>query len=166
MAAPQEGIGEDEFQVAAVQSTSQERLNVTKLLYAPPSERQATSFGVEQLLDRDLKEIIQYLLAKELPKCQERARCIVLQSLLYSLIDNVLYLTGPKKRGFGQVVVPQHYEISYWRRITMVPWEPTFLAIDCTKLWLPRGGGMVCTRTPTSSLKTALSVQSYRVEEE
>ena len=99
------------MQVAAVQSSNaRTELTVTELMDADPKENRSASFAMEQRQDTELKEVINYLSNKELPPEEEQARQLVLRSLAFSVVDDILYLVDPRKRGIGRAVVPKHLQ--------------------------------------------------------
>lgn len=92
--APQEGIGENEIQVAAVNSEPITSTDV--LLQAKPLVGTPTSFGEEQQKDPQLKDIIQFLNTDELPSDVKQAKKITAQQSMFAVVDNVLYYVDSK----------------------------------------------------------------------
>ena len=107
--APVTGIGEDEFQVAIVQSSSEDT-TISELLQRGGTLTQMESFPAEQRRDRQLVEIIDYIEKGDFPSCPERARQIVLLSPLYFLVDGALFLVDSKNKGCPRMhaAVPKH----------------------------------------------------------
>ena len=107
--APETGIGEDEFQVAMIQSSSKDA-TISELLQKGGILTQADSFSAEQRRDPRLIEIINYVEKGDLPPSPERARQVVMLSPLYSLINGTLFLVDSKNKGrpLMRAVVPKH----------------------------------------------------------
>lgn len=86
-------------------------LDVNTLLDSASDTRQApriVSFAEEQRKDPRLVELVQFLEHGKLPEQETRARKISLQSLLFTLVDRVLFFIDPKSGGRRRVVVPEH----------------------------------------------------------
>ena len=107
--APEEGIAEDEFQVAAI-TGDEHSLTVGNLLQSDPAATHSASFEVEQRRDPALMEIIQFLERGVLPEDQTRARKLALQRDSYAIVDGVLYHLDSKRGHQKQVVVPSHLQ--------------------------------------------------------
>ena len=108
--APPEGIGEDEVQIAIVQTEPQEKGggSIEELLQSSPVVADTSSFSGEQGKDPEVCDIIQYLQTGDLPADDVRARRIVLQGSQFALVDGILYFLDPKQRHRRRAVVPSH----------------------------------------------------------
>ena len=108
--APEEGIAEDEFQVAAIGSEdhSAGEMPIHTLLQSDPLSTQPSSFEDEQRKDPALVEVIRFLEDGVLPEDEARARKLVLQEELYTIVNNTLYHLDSKRGHQKQVVVPSH----------------------------------------------------------
>ena len=93
--APRQGIAEGETQVAVTRSDT-------------PVPEQSNTYALEQIKDPKLKEIIDYLEKKCLPDDQVRAKKLVIQESLFTLISDVLYYIDPRRDSRRRVAVPQH----------------------------------------------------------
>ena len=103
--APDEGVAEQEVQIATVQTkmtTIQSLLQSTPLPYSQPS------FALEQQKDPEVLETVMFLQKGELLLDEKRARQITLQSSLFTLVDEVLFFLDPKQEHRKRVIVPQH----------------------------------------------------------
>ena len=86
VASSNEGVGEDELQVASVRSSSDpSEAYVSDLIKKLLIANVATSFANEQQKDEKWTGLIRYLSKKELPQDHEKVRQLVLQSHLYTL---------------------------------------------------------------------------------
>ena len=103
---PQCGIGQDEFQVAAVKSDQ----DISTTLEAGPVQpsEEATDYALEQLKDQQLKEIIDFLSSGRLPEDSKRAKTVASQETLFSFVDGILYYVNLKGNHQRRVAVPQH----------------------------------------------------------
>ena len=89
--APVEGIGEDEYQIFAIQSEL-ENTTITELLQRSITAIQPDGFSTEQRREPELLDIINHVERGELPTDPEKARQITLLSTQFSLVDDILYL--------------------------------------------------------------------------
>ena len=73
--APEEGVAEDEFQVAQIDGgdTVVGVVDIDRLLQSGPASTQPVSFGVEQHKDPNLREVFHYLEDGVLPEDTNRA---------------------------------------------------------------------------------------------
>ena len=101
---PSEGIAEDEVQVAAISSTSND---ISTMLNFPPCNNTVTSeLPAEQKKDHSLMPLINYLQHGTLPLDKKQARIIAAQAPNYCIVDDILYFIHTKKRKCKLVVVP------------------------------------------------------------
>ena len=107
--APVEGIGEDEYQILAIQ-TEPENTTIAELLQRTIAAIQPDGFSTEQCQDPELLNIINHVERDELPTDPEKARQITLLSTQFSLVDDILYLIDTRNKGSPQVrvAVPKH----------------------------------------------------------
>ena len=104
---PTEGIAETDMQVAMVQSQQSGMLpTIREMLVNAPHSTTAQPFLQEQLRDPDIAKMIEYLEENRLPADSDQARTIVIKSALFTVIDNVLFITH--RDGTKRVVVPTH----------------------------------------------------------
>ena len=103
--APNEGIGENELQVAVINSEPITSTDI--LLQAEPLVGTPTSFGEEQRKDPQLKDIIHFLTTNELPTDNKRARKIAMQQSIFTVVDDVLYYIDPKRDHQKRIAVPK-----------------------------------------------------------
>ena len=107
--APQQGIAQDETQVAAVHKETD--IAMSKLLQQSPvarEKKQGYNYGVEQLKDQRLKEIMDYLQSDAIPEDSHKARMLVAQESLFTLLDDVLYYVDARHGNRKRVDVPSH----------------------------------------------------------
>ncbi len=108
---PAAGVGQAEFQVAAVSTEAADPvLDIQTLLNAEPACPVLDSFAVEQRKDSDLQEVIAFLEKEELPYEQKRARKIALQAPMFTIEDRILFYVDPKHQHQKRVVVPSHLQ--------------------------------------------------------
>ena len=104
-----EGIGENELQVAVINSDPITSTDI--LLQAEPLVGTPTSFGEEQRKDPQLKDIdqdiIHFLTTNELPADNKRARKIAMQQSIFTVVDHVLYYIDPKRDHQKRIAVPK-----------------------------------------------------------
>ena len=103
--APDEGVAEQEVQVAIVQA---EPSTIQSLLQSTPFPFSQQSFALEQRKDPEVVEIVMFLEKGELPLDERRARRIALQASLFTLVEGVLFYIDPKQEHRKRVVVPRH----------------------------------------------------------
>ena len=103
--APNEGIGENELQVAVINSEPITSTDI--LLQAEPLVGTPTSFGEEQRKDPQLKDIIHFLTTNELPTDNKRARKIAMQQSIFTVVNDVLYYIDPKRDHQKRIAVPK-----------------------------------------------------------
>ena len=108
---PEEGIAEEEVQVAVVHDDEVGDHTVESLLCAPPCNGTPRSFAEEQAKDPELQEIVLFLRVGELPPVEKRARQIALQASLFTLEGDVLFYIDPKQDHCKRVVVLQHLRV-------------------------------------------------------
>ena len=103
--APVEGIGDDEYQIFAIQSEL-ENTTIMELLQHSITAIQPDRFSTEQRRDPELVE------RGELPTDPEKARQITLLSTQFSLVYDILYLIDTRNKGSPQVrvAVPKHLQ--------------------------------------------------------
>ena len=103
-----EGIAETEMQVASIQSLPVHSSSTISDLLTSPACSSATvqPFLQEQLRDPDLVSMVQYLEKGELPADPELSRRLILNSTLFTVLDNTLYMTH--RDGGVRAVVPTH----------------------------------------------------------
>jgi len=94
-AAPNEGISENELQVAVI--NTEPISNIYTILQANPTADSSTSFRLEQEKDSYHRDIIQFLEAGTIPVDPTQARKIVIQQSLFTIIDRTLFC-GSQKR--------------------------------------------------------------------
>ena len=109
--APVEGIGEDEYQIFAIQSEL-ENTTIPELLQRSITAIQPEGFSTEQRRDPELLDIINHVERGELPTDPEKARRITLLSTQFSLVDDILYLIDTQNKGSPRVrvAVPKHLQ--------------------------------------------------------
>ena len=109
--APVEGIGEDEYQILAIQ-TEPENTTIAELLQHSITAIQPNEFSTEQRRDPELLDIINHVERGELPTDPEKARQITLLSTHFSLVDDILYLIDTRNKGSPRVrvAVPKHLQ--------------------------------------------------------
>ena len=108
---PSDGITEDEVQVAAISSASNDILTI--LNSSPCSNAVTSEFPAEQKKNHSLMPLIDYLQHETLPQDKKQTRIIAVQAPNYCIIDDVLYFIHTKKRKCKLVVVPRQL----WKRI-------------------------------------------------
>lgn len=108
---PAIGVGQDEFQVAAVTANAVDPVaDIQTLLNAEPACTEPDHFSDEQRKDPDLREIIVFLQKEKLPDDEKRARKIALQAPLFTIEDQTLFYIDPKQKHQRRVVVPNHLQ--------------------------------------------------------
>ena len=109
--APVEGIGEDEYQIFAIQSEL-ENTTITEFLQRSITAIEPEGFSTEQCRDPELLDIINYVERGELPTDPEKSRRITLLSTQFSLVNAILYLIDTRNKGSPRVrvAVPKHLQ--------------------------------------------------------
>ena len=145
--APDEGVAEQEVQVAIVQA---EPSTIQSLLQSTPLPFSQQSFALEQQKDPEVVEIVMFLEKGELLLDERRARRIALQVSLFTLVEGVLFHINPKQEHRKRVVVTC---VSSSSERTIHPqWEGTLLGRRYMEPWFVTGGGTECTRTLLGTL--------------
>ena len=105
---PSQGIAQGETQVAAV-TTDQD---IPLLLQASPSPgaQSQTDYAAEQRKDSGLKEVMEFLGEGKLPENPDRAKKLVAQESLFSLIDGILFYIDHRHGNRKRVAVPHHQQ--------------------------------------------------------
>ena len=111
--APAEGVAERELQVASIQSegqahTPKESEEISVLLQMPPSSICNSDFATEQRRDPNLEQVINFLVAGNLPSEEKTARQIILQKSLFTIQHDILYYVDPRQAHTRRVAVPRH----------------------------------------------------------
>jgi len=106
--APSEGVCENEFQVAAVNTTT--KPSISSLLLASPTTATPLSFGQEQKKDHQILQLCNYLEQGILPEDPTLAKKLVAQASLFAIVDDTLYYIDPKHNHRQRAVVPQHLQ--------------------------------------------------------
>ena len=165
--APVEGIGEDEYQILAIQ-TEPENTTIAELLQHSITAIQPNEFSTEQRRDPELLDIINHVERDELPTDPEKARQITLLSTQFLLVDDILYLIDTRYKGSPGCVLlyPNTFRNSSCRSNTEDSWEHTSLAIASLEFCPPGGGGKVCMAMQYALQETAPSVPLCREGEE
>ncbi len=105
---PQEGIGETDNQICAIDSQTTSTLDMSTLLESDATLSDGTpSFLEEQKKDPWLKKLIQYVQEGTLPEEDAAACKIILQNSLFTVYNNMLQFVGDKKTPL-RVAVPTH----------------------------------------------------------
>ena len=144
---PTEGIAETDMQVAIVQSQQSGMLpTIRELLVNAPHSTTAQPFLQEQLKDPDIAKMIEYLEENRLPADSNQARTIVIKSALFTVIDNVLFITH--RDGTKRVVVPTHLRRQLMDDHHRGPCGSQFAADKLYMVQSPAiGGGKECVKT-------------------
>ena len=100
--APTEGVAERELQVVSIQSegqadTPKESEEISVLLEMPPSSIRNSDFATEQRRDPNLEQVINFLVAGNLPSEEKTARQIILQKSLFTIQQDILYYVDPRQ---------------------------------------------------------------------
>ena len=98
----------EEVQIATVHVNSGEEeitelLNKSGELYSKQED-----FGAQQQKDKELKEMIQFLMDGSLPDDNKVARKVAIQATCFTIIDGVLYFVDNKRNNRKRCVVPRH----------------------------------------------------------
>ena len=92
---PSEGIGEDEVQVAVINSSP----NISAMLNLLPCRNPVSSeLPTEQRKDHSLMTLIDYLQKGTLPQDKKQARTIAAKAPNYCIVNGVLYFINNKRR--------------------------------------------------------------------
>ena len=111
---PSHGISQDETQVSAVTASDSEtpvRLDpdrpLSSLLQSEPAPGEGTvDYGLEQMKDPDLQELMLYLRDEQLPDDPERAKMMVAKASQFALADGVLVYLDHNRGDRKRVAVP------------------------------------------------------------
>ena len=103
---PSQGIAQGETEVAAVTADQ----DIPLLLQASPSPgaQSQTDYSAEQRKDSGLKEVMELLEKGKLPENPDRAKKLVAQESLFSLIDGILFYIDHRHGNRKRVAVPHH----------------------------------------------------------
>ena len=104
---PQCGIGQGEFQVAVVRSDQ----DISATLEADPEQtsEERTDYAGEQYKDRQLTEIIDFLVDGCLPEDSKRAKLVASQVAGFTLVDGVLHYVDDMNDHRCRVALLQHF---------------------------------------------------------
>ena len=109
MPAPPNDETSKEVQIALISSKAED---ISTLLHMEPDDNTNCSnhFHEEQLKDPALYPIMKHLSEGVLPEDTLVAAKIIIQVLLYTMTDGILYYTDQKKDSTPKVVVPSDYK--------------------------------------------------------
>ena len=98
----------EEVQIATV-CVNPEEEEITQLLNKSVEQySKQDDFGVQQQKDKELKEIVQFLIDGSLPDDDKTARKVALQGSSFAVTDGVLYFVDSKRNNRKRCVVPGH----------------------------------------------------------
>ena len=107
---PVEGIGENECQVASLNSSGKQTENISELLMLSGQKPSTTPFEVEQRKDGYLAQVFKFLEEGILPADDKLARKVAMQAPLFTVNRKMLYYIDPKPSCKCRVVVPSHFQ--------------------------------------------------------
>ena len=105
--APAEDMADTDVQVAAITTTNAPELDITSLLEMEPGQSVPDGLGPEQRKDPALAELIAFIVKEELPAEEKRAKIVVAQASMLTMVDDILYYVDPKQENRRRVVVPK-----------------------------------------------------------
>ena len=86
-----EDMADTDVQVAAITTTNAPELDITSLLKMEPWQSVPDGLGPEQWKDPALAEIIAFIEKEELPAEEKRAKIVVAQASMLTMVDDILY---------------------------------------------------------------------------
>ena len=104
---PTEDMADTNVQVAVVTTSSMHDLDVTTLLGMEPGQPVPSELALEQRKDPALAQIIAFIENEELPAEEKRAKVVVAQASVLTLVDNILYYVDSKQGDKRRIVVPE-----------------------------------------------------------
>ena len=97
----------EEVQVATVSSSKEEILQLLNQS-AQQCSKQGDRLGVEQQKDKELRDIIQFLVDGSLPDDNQVGKKIAMQASSFAVIEGILYFVDPKQNCRKRCTVPHH----------------------------------------------------------
>ena len=106
---PTEDMADTDVQITVVTTSNMHDVDVTMLLRLDPGQSVPSELALEQRQDPALAQIIAFVENDELP-AEKRAKAVVAQASVLTLVDNVLYYVDSKQGNKRRIVVlvPEH----------------------------------------------------------
>ena len=135
---PTENMADTNVQVAVVTTSNMHNLDVSTLLGMEPGQPVPSELAIEQQKDPALAQIIAFIENEELSAEEKRAKAVVAQASVLTLVDNILYYVDSKQGDKRRIVGPEHLRSRSWKRTIVVPhgrtllWEQTLQCLGAT----------------------------------
>ena len=146
---------ENACMIAAVQGTSSSELIGTIHEEAPGSE-----LFEAQKRDPYIQEIQAFLKDGTIPADKKKARKLVFQAPLFTVLDKVLYFIDQTKDGAKRIFFPQAFDNTSWKNTTVGCMVDISVDPPHSANWHAIGGGKVCTVTFVHTVRPVPSASS------